>query len=487
MDKKKKKLTEEALNEVGTAQPVPATSQEVAAATPTTPAPTAPAAPAQEEPVDVVATPQVPADDSPAIDPLAPPAEGMVPTGWAYPEDLAAAVAMATGDVEAAGTAADATVTDEPLVSEEPVEGTEPVSVAPQTTDDLSMEEKQLIMNFRKKKLQEADESDLDNSGLPPVEDMMIAASDTDTTTNTAPVETPEAEAAEPSIDINTILAAVDAVFGDEECEECEEEEEEKEEEGEALDSEALDSEDEECEECEEDDENEDESTVEDVSQTFGKLSHVLDFLNNTDSDDLDSIDNDAPEITKSEVDKAFDFLSALEDNIFSDEGEADADEESEEEDFEENDGFVDGEEVPEVEEEEEISEDIVAPSSIKEAIKYPAGSAPKASAIAASAANAAPVDNGESNTEDDFKEDLVRAYEEKSRARREALNNFRESLVQKRKEGSRFNEALNSSSDTNEVSSTNSKSWSSNTFMAKYNESRKLNWKELFDKGLLG
>ena len=485
MDKKKKKLTEEALNEVGTAQPVPATSQEVAAATPATTAPSTPTAPAQEDPVDVVATPQVPADDSPAIDPLAPPAEGMVPTGWAYPEDLAAAVAMATGDVEAAGTAADATVTDEPLVSEESVEGTEPVSVAPQTTDDLSMEEKQLIMNFRKKKLQEADESDLDNSGLPPVEDMMIAASDTDTTMNTAPVETPEAEAAEPSIDINTILAAVDAVFGDEECEECEEEEEEKE--GEALDSEALDSEDEECEECEEDDENEDESTVEDVSQTFGKLSHVLDFLNNTDSDDLDSIDSDMPEVTKSEVDKAFDFLSALEDNIFSDEGEADVDEEAEEEDFEENDGFVDGEEAPETEEEEEISEDIVTPSVIKEAIKYPAGSAPKASAIAASAANAAPVDNNESDTEDDFKEDLVRAYEKKSRARREALNNFRESLVQKRKEGSRFNEALNSSSDTNETPSTNSKSWSSNTFMAKYNESRKLNWKELFDKGLLG
>ena len=107
MDKKKKKLTEEALNEVGTAQPVPATPQEVAAATPAETA-----APATDEPVDVVATPQVPADDSPAIDPLAPPAEGMVPTGWAYPEDLAAAVAMATGDVEAAGTAADATVTD---------------------------------------------------------------------------------------------------------------------------------------------------------------------------------------------------------------------------------------------------------------------------------------------------------------------------------------------------------------------------------------
>ena len=88
---------------------------------------------------------------------------------------------------------------------------------------------------------------------------------------------------------------------------------------------------------------------------------------------------------------------------------------------------------------------------------------------------------------EGDYEENLVRAYEEKSRARREAFVNFRDSLIQRRKEGSRFNEALNSGSDVAETSTSNSKSWSNNTFMAKYNESRKLNWKELFDKGLLG
>ena len=450
MDKKKKKLTEEALNEVGTAQPVPATPQEVAAATPAETA-----APATEEPVDVVATPQVPADDSPAIDPLAPPAEGMVPTGWAYPEDLAAAVAMATGDVEAAGTAADATVTDQPLVSEEPVEGAEPVSVAPKTTDELSMEEKQLVMEFRKKKLQEADETMLEAplETLPSDDVMVDASSDEDT------VSAGEGETAEPSIDMSAILASVDAVFGDEEeeCEECEE---------------AALGEDEECEECEGE-----EDSVGKVSNTLNKLSQVLDQLNATDSDDAEGMTDETTDITKSEVDKAFDFLSALEDNIFNDEEGTDEDEGFEEEE--------DAESVDEVKDPiEDSAEEFTFSSAIKEAIKYPAGSAPKASAIASSSDKSVPE---EAPAEDENEEDLVRSYEKKSRARREAFVNFRDSLIQKRKEGSRFNEALNSGSEASEEASKNSKAWVNNTFIAKYNESKKLNWKDLFDKGLLG
>ena len=450
MDKKKKKLTEEALNEVGTAQPVPATPQEVAAATPAETA-----APATEEPVDVVATPQVPADDSPAIDPLAPPAEGMVPTGWAYPEDLAAAVAMATGDVEAAGTAADATVTDQPLVSEEPVEGTEPVSVAPKTTDELSMEEKQLVMEFRKKKLQEADETMLEAplETLPSDDVMVDASSDEDI------VSAGEGETAEPSIDMSAILASVDAVFGDEEeeCEECEE---------------AALGEDEECEECEGE-----EDSVGKVSNTLNKLSQVLDQLNATDSDDVENMTDEDTDITKSEVDKAFDFLSALEDNIFNDEEDTDEDEGFEEEE--------DAESVDEVKDPiEDSAEEFTFSSAIKEAIKYPAGSAPKASAIASSSDKSV---SEEAPAEDENEEDLVRSYEKKSRARREAFVNFRDSLIQKRKEGSRFNEALNSGSEASEEASKNSKAWVNNTFIAKYNESKKLNWKDLFDKGLLG
>ena len=450
MDKKKKKLTEEALNEVGTAQPVPATPQEVAAATPAETT-----TPATEEPVDVVATPQAPADDSPAMDPLSPPAEGMVPTGWAYPEDLAAAVAMATGDVEAAGTAADATVTDQPLVSEEPVEGAEPVSVAPKTTDELSMEEKQLVMEFRKKKLQEADEAMLEAPfGALPSDDMTADASSDE---NIASVG--EDEMTEPSIDMSAILASVDAVFGDEEeeCEECEE---------------AAPGEGEECEECEEG-----EDSVGKVSNTLNKLSQVLDQLNATDSDDAEDMADETTDITKSEVDKAFDFLSALEDNIFNDEEDIDEDEGFEEEE--------DDESVDEVEDPiEDSAEEFTFSSAIKEAIKYPAGSAPKASAIASSSDKSV---SEEAPAEDEYEEDLVRSYEKKSRARREAFVNFRDSLIQKRKEGSKFNEALNSGSEASEEASKNSKAWVNNTFIAKYNESKKLNWKDLFDRGLLG
>ena len=467
MDKKKKKLTEEELNEVGTAQPVPATSQEVAAATPeTAPAPT----PAAEEPVDVVATPQVPADDSPAIDPLTPPAEGMVPTGWAYPEDLAAAVAMATGDVEAAGTAADATVTDEPLVSEESVEGAEPVSVAPQTTDDLTMEEKQLIINFRKKKLKESDDvmseelPELSQDAMTDVDMLPSEQEEGVMLDDTIPVV--DGAEDDPSVDIDAILASIDAVFGeDEECEECEEEGEE---EGE---------EEEECEECEE------ESSVEEVSQTFDKLAYVLDRLNDVDADDVEDMAAEDPGITKSEVEKAFDFLSVLEDNIFNDEDTSDKEKEE---------AVEEEEECEECEEEDEApSEEFTFSSAIKEAIKYPAGSAPKTSAIASSTdesvGDSAIKSEADSGIMDDHEENLVRSYEQKSRARREAFVNFRDSIIQKRKEGSRFNEALNSGTDTNTASAENSKAWSNNTFMAKYNESRKLNWKELFDKGLLG
>lgn len=55
-------------------------------------------------------------------DPFTPPAPGMIPSGWIKPEDLAAAVAQETGDMEAASTAEDvtATTTSEIAAPEEP-------------------------------------------------------------------------------------------------------------------------------------------------------------------------------------------------------------------------------------------------------------------------------------------------------------------------------------------------------------------------------
>lgn len=477
MDRKKKRLVEEDLTEVGTAQPVPATAQEVAAAAPAAPA--EPAADTPKETVSVTATPQVAAGDSPASDPLTPPAEGMVPTGWAYPEDLAAAIAMATGDVEPAGTAADAAVTEQPLVTDEPGEGTVPANVpvdaaVPENEGDLTMEEKKMLLAFRKRKFKEDLEAAGDESAdfANPFE----AFTDESVPETLPEVETSSNEAInteeeDKAVSIDDILASIDAIFGgvdeeacEEECEECEGEH---------------------GEECEKDCDKEcdEQSSIEGVASTFDNLSSVLRNLSTDEEAGVGA--EETVGVTKDEVADAFNFLSALEDNLFYDEKENESEEEEEEEE--------DDEELADSEEEfsEESSDDEFP---IKEAngIKYPAGSAPKSSAIVSSATTAkkpSPEEYTDANevVDDGYEEDLVRSYEEKSRARRKAFLEFRESMIQRRKEGSRFNEALNASSTATNSGSTNKKAWSNNTFIEKYNESRKLNWRELFDRGLLG
>lgn len=143
------KLNEEALQEqpaAPIAQPVPATNEEVAQA------------------VEPIAEPSQPAENTelPTMegqDPMfTPPAEGYVPAGWVKIEDLASAVAQATGDVVPAETAPDTqTVTSEEntaaanpaAVEEQPLvqESAQPIAEAMENEDDkdsglgLSMEE----------------------------------------------------------------------------------------------------------------------------------------------------------------------------------------------------------------------------------------------------------------------------------------------------------------------------------------------------------
>lgn len=127
-----KKLNEEQLVQEMTpeqaAQPVAATPADVENAQAAAPAPTAEApAPAPEEapavepaPVEEPAIEEPIAEEMPEVAPqptdelpagtFKAPVEGMVPSGWIFPEEMAAAVAMQTGDVEAAGTAPDAVV-----------------------------------------------------------------------------------------------------------------------------------------------------------------------------------------------------------------------------------------------------------------------------------------------------------------------------------------------------------------------------------------
>lgn len=66
--------------------------------------------PAIKEPVDVAPElPNTPAEEQ-GEGIFKAPMEGMVPSGWVFPDELAQAVAMVTGDVEASETAPDATV-----------------------------------------------------------------------------------------------------------------------------------------------------------------------------------------------------------------------------------------------------------------------------------------------------------------------------------------------------------------------------------------
>lgn len=164
MENKTKLNEDQLVNETPIqAQPIPATQSEIAQATAQTPVTAQDPFTTNSEPVvapeaiDDVATttPEVtPTDTSAPADPFVPPAPGMIPSGWINPEDLAAAVAQATGDVEAAQTAPDATVTTEPVV-DNPVPPTEniaaPVQPAGNTLqmESLTDDERRIIEKYR--------------------------------------------------------------------------------------------------------------------------------------------------------------------------------------------------------------------------------------------------------------------------------------------------------------------------------------------------
>ncbi len=87
--------------------------------------------------------------------------------------------------------------------------------------------------------------------------------------------------------------------------------------------------------------------------------------------------------------------------------------------------------------------------------------------------------------------EDLVARQERVHEARRKAIREYRQKVVSQREQSrpantGRFNEALRDSVRSIKESA-DPKSWAANTFMDKYEESSKLNYKELLKNGFLG
>ena len=139
----KKKLTEEALKlkeealqeqpiQDAAPAPTPATGEEVAQAQADLAADPNAQAPVEEAPVeDAAPTEEAPTEDAaPQEDPMfTPPAPGYVPAGWVKIEDLASAVAQATGDTVPAETAPDTQAiqngADEEAVATTPTAATE--------------------------------------------------------------------------------------------------------------------------------------------------------------------------------------------------------------------------------------------------------------------------------------------------------------------------------------------------------------------------
>lgn len=91
-----------------------------------------------------------------------------------------------------------------------------------------------------------------------------------------------------------------------------------------------------------------------------------------------------------------------------------------------------------------------------------------------------------------DDEENLVARQRRVDESRRRAIADYRRSVLSEREERrpanrSRFNEALNSSVRSVSDEAEDPKAWSSNMFVDRYEESSKLNYKELLRNGFLG
>lgn len=240
-------------------------------------------------------------------------------------------------------------------------------------------------------------------------------------------------------------------------------------------------------------------------------MDKIEDFLGNQDVEDVaDALRTTASfldQIAREEGDKPLDFGELL-DNKYDDAEDAEDTDElesavdaiddtepevEEDEDFDIDDGLSD----EDFEEDEESDEDKMF-ESVQRRLAYttsrrqtPAPVVDKVKPLNESSiiypVGSEPVDSARGIPADT---DMVRRQERLSQSRREAIRNYRRSVLEesdRNQSKSRFNEALRSSAKSIRNSEENSEgSWESNNFMSRYGESR-LNYKELLNNHFLG
>lgn len=450
------KLKEDALQEqpIETqATPVQATQEEINQAQPEDQAPV-------EEPVDTnIEDTEVPVDDTVNEDPMfTPPAPGYVPAGWVKIEDLASAVAQATGDTEVAEVAPDVQT---PAVN--PQEETAATVPAQQTVEEPLVQES--LENSYEDRMTEADEAEEDlrgksmqycldkalglgefaesNKRVREAEEGLLDDIEDD-------VEESEYEESEydPEED-EQVKALVGAPEGDEEGVE-----------GEDIDDE----------EDEEEDDSLYDKVVDKVREDTKEDENLLDAL----KDYYDNADAYADNPLKDMVDKLIAANFGAE--------------------------FVPTDTV-------DVDESAVNEAPINESVsnlrpRFRGGNI-KRNVPRARESYEGFLPAGSEHFANE--EDLVRSYENTAAARRRAIANFREAMRAKKSENcvreddeetyregvarvsNRFREALRSSSSLENMSESNSNSWNVRRFEERAAEKEQLSFKDLLAKGFLG
>lgn len=519
------KLREEELQEVPAApiaEPIPATDADMAAADPAV-------VPAEEAPVE-----EAPAvEEAPVADPVdqamfTPPAEGYVPAGWVKIEDLAAAVAQATGDVEAASVAPDVqdasagvapveteaavpaeVPTEQPLVApvqesvEEPAEEEkieEAVDAGDCAEEAVSEDEKAGEEFYNNEDL--PDEAKINESedvcpecGKNPCEcesgEKELSEAIEDEIATDDPVEEAEGDVVEDEIAADDVAEDVaddaaeevveDAADGDtDDLAVAEMMAEPTEEDVDLLDkiSAFLDD----VEADAEEDKEEAEEKEEGIASAAAALKNSSDFL-------------------KSLVDDEEDYgvdVSGLDFGVIEDDDEED-EEEDEEEDLEVEDDFSDVE--FEDDDEDVVGEEDEEEKNFDESVERIPVELPdseikkdnieKKEELKVRESYEGFLPAGSEHFANEVNDDnLVESYEKSAAARRRALAKFRESLRNKKVEETpqKFAEALRGSSRLYHVyDADDSKSWAANRFEEKFEEKQKLNYRELLENGFLG